>query len=53
LLDRFPPLRTRVLHGMAKDSDIFSRVLAVHTEDASPVLLARTGARLGWQLLTA
>jgi flavin-dependent dehydrogenase len=52
-LDRFAPLRTRVLRGMAKDPDIFSRMLAVHTEEASPALLARTSARLGWQLLTA
>jgi flavin-dependent dehydrogenase len=53
LLDRYPPLRTRVLRGMAKDPDIFSRMLAVHAEEASPALLAGTSARLGWQLLTA
>jgi flavin-dependent dehydrogenase len=53
LLDRFAPLRTRVLRGMAKDPDIFSRMLTVHTEEASPALLAGTSARLGWQLLTA
>jgi flavin-dependent dehydrogenase len=53
LLDRYAPLRTRVLQGMAKDPDIFSRMLAVHTEEASPALLAGTSARLGWQLLSA
>ena len=53
LLDRYAPLRTRVLRGMAKDPDTFSRMLAVHVEEASPMLLARTSARLGWQLLTA
>jgi flavin-dependent dehydrogenase len=53
LLDRYALLRTRVLRGMAKDPDIFSRMLAMHVEEASPVLLARTSARLGWQLLTA
>jgi flavin-dependent dehydrogenase len=53
LLDRFAPLRTRVLQGMAMDSDIFGRMLAVHAEEASPALLAGTSARLGWQLLTA
>lgn len=53
LLDRFAPLRRRVLQGMAKDPDIFSRMLTVHAEEASPALLARTSARFGWQLLTA
>jgi flavin-dependent dehydrogenase len=53
LLDRCAPLRTRVLRGMAKDPDIFSRMLAAHAEEASPALLAGTSARLGWQLLTA
>lgn len=53
LLDHFAPLRTRVLQGMAEDPDIFSRMLAAHTEEASAVLLAGTSARLGWQLLTA
>jgi menaquinone-9 beta-reductase len=53
LLDRFAPLRTRVLQGMAKDPEIFSRMLAVHAEEASPIVLAGPTARLGWQLLTA
>jgi flavin-dependent dehydrogenase len=53
LLERRAPLRKRVLKGMAKDPDIFSRMLAVHGEEGSPALLAGTSARLGWQLLTA
>jgi flavin-dependent dehydrogenase len=52
-LDRCAPLRTRVLRGMAKDPDIFTRMLTAHAEEASPALLAGASARLGWQVLTA
>lgn len=53
LLDRYPTLRRRVLRGLAKDPDVFRRLLAVHLGAASPRFLAVTGARFGWQFLAA
>ena len=53
LLDRCPPVRRRVLRGLAKDPDLFSRLLSAHVGETSPAFLAETGARLGWRLITA
>ena len=53
LLDRCARLRRRVLLGLAKDPDLFSRLLTAHITDTSPAFLAETGARLGWRLITA
>jgi len=53
LLDRYPSLRMRALRGLAKDPELFARMLAVHLGEASSKFLAATGLRLGWQFLTA
>ena len=53
LLDRAAPLRRRVLRGLAKDAELFGRLLEVNSRNTSPRFLADTGARLGWRLLTA
>jgi flavin-dependent dehydrogenase len=52
-LDRYPSLRMRALRGLAKDPELFARMLAVHLGEASSKFLAATGLRLGWQFLTA
>lgn len=53
LLDGCAPLRRRVLSGLAKDPDLFSRLLIAHVTETSPGFLAETAARLGWRLITA
>ena len=53
LLDRFTPLRRRVLRAFASDEDLFARLLAAHVNETSPAFLAETSARLGWRLITA
>ncbi len=53
LLGRCAPLRRHVLQKLAKDPDLFSRLLAAHVTDASRAFVAETGARLGWRLITA
>jgi len=53
LLDRCTPLRRRVLHSLAIDPDLFSRLLTAHVQDTSTAFLAEAGARLGWRLVTA
>ena len=53
LLDGCAPLRRRVLRGLARDADLFSRLLTVHVAVPSPAFLAETSARLGWRLVTA
>ena len=53
LLDRYPALRRRAMRGLAKDPELFARLLTVHLGEASPKFLAATGARLGWQFLAA
>jgi flavin-dependent dehydrogenase len=53
LLDRYPSLRKRALRGLAKEPELFARLLATHLGEASPEFLAATGLRLGWQFLTA
>jgi|SRR5215472_1127159 len=52
LLDQYASLRQRVLHGLAKDPDLFSRMLSIHAKETRPAFLAETGARLGWRLIT-
>ncbi len=41
------------MRGLAKDPELFARLLTVHLGEASPKFLAATGARLGWQFLAA
>jgi flavin-dependent dehydrogenase len=53
LLDRCTPLRRRVLRGLARDPDLFARMLTAHVEETSPAFLAETSARFGWRLITA
>ena len=53
LLDRYAPLRRRVLRGFAADPSLFSRLLMTHIAESSPALHAATSARLGWRLITA
>jgi flavin-dependent dehydrogenase len=53
LLDRAAPLRRRVLRTLAKDPEVFGRLLEVNSGNASPGFLADTSARLGWRLLAA
>ena len=53
LMDRFAPLRRRVLQGLAKDMDLFSRLLKAHARKTSPAFLMETSARLGWRLIAA
>lgn len=53
LLDRYPVMRGRVLRTLAKDPDVFGRLLAVHTGEISPKNLAMTSLSLGWQFLVA
>jgi len=52
LLDRFAPLRKRVLQGLARDPDLFTRLLAAHVKETSSAFLAETIAYLGWRLIT-
>lgn len=53
LLDRFAPLRRRVLRGFAKDPSLFAQLLTAHICETSPTFLAEVSARLGWRLITA
>jgi flavin-dependent dehydrogenase len=53
LLDRAAPLRRRVLRVLAKDVELFGRLLELSEGKTSPAFLADTSARLGWRLLTA
>jgi len=53
LLDRFPSLRRRTLRCLAKEPELFARLLALHLGESSPEFLAVTSLRLGWQFLTA
>lgn len=52
LFDHFAPLRKRVLQSLARDPDLFARLLAAHGKETSPAFLAETGAYLGWRLIT-
>jgi flavin-dependent dehydrogenase len=53
LLDRYPSLRKRALRGLAKEPELFARLLAAHLGEVSPEFLAATSLRFGWQFLTA
>jgi flavin-dependent dehydrogenase len=53
LLDRYPSLRKRVFRGLARDPELFARLLEAHLGEDSPRFLAATSLRLGWQFLTA
>jgi flavin-dependent dehydrogenase len=53
LLDHCAPLRRRILRGLAKDTDLFTRMLTAHVKETSPAFLAETSARLAWRLITA
>ena len=53
LLDRYPAVRKRVLRCLAREPELFERLLAAHLGESSPKFLAATGLRFGWQLLTA
>jgi flavin-dependent dehydrogenase len=53
LLDRYPSLRKRVFRGLARDPELFARLLETHLGGDSPKFLAATSLRLGWQFLTA
>lgn len=53
LLDRFPRLRRRVLHGLACDPAIFSNLLAMHVGSITPADFVLHGMLpLGRQILT-
>jgi flavin-dependent dehydrogenase len=53
LLDRWTPLRRRLLRGLAEDRGLFSHLLTAHVAETSPAFLAETSARLGWRLIVA
>jgi flavin-dependent dehydrogenase len=53
LLDRYPSLRKRFFRGIAAERQLFARLLAAHLGEPSPIFLAATTLRLGWQFLTA
>jgi len=52
LLDRYSPLRCRVLREMAEDPEVFASMLAAHVTESSSKCRAATSARLGWRLIT-
>ncbi len=51
LLDRYPVMRQRVLHILAKDPGVFGGLLALHTGEISPKNLAMTSLSFSWQFL--
>jgi len=53
LLDRYKPLRRRVFREMAKDPELFARMLTAHVKETSSTFRVATTARLGWRLITA
>jgi flavin-dependent dehydrogenase len=53
LLDQYPSLRKRAFRGIAAERQLFARLLAAHLGEPSPISLAATTLRLGWQFLTA
>jgi flavin-dependent dehydrogenase len=52
-LDQYSFVRKRALRALAKDPDLFSRLLAIHVGEASALHSVTTSALLGWQLLAA
>lgn len=53
LLDRNASLRRRVLELLSREPQLFARLLAMHVGKSSPLRIATTGLRFGWQFLTA
>ena len=53
LLDRHSFLRNRVIRAFASEPKIFSRMLAAHIGEVSPIGVAANGLALGWKLMTA
>jgi flavin-dependent dehydrogenase len=53
LLDGRANLRRQVLRAFEAEPRIFERLLAIHIGETSAVQAALTGARFGWQFLTA
>ena len=52
LLDRYKPLRWRVLREMAEDPEVFASILTAHVTESTSKRRAATSARLGWRLIT-
>jgi flavin-dependent dehydrogenase len=52
-LDQNSFVRERALRALARDADLFSRLLAIHVGETSALHSATTSALLGWQLLAA
>lgn len=53
LLDGRTALRERAMRALASDTDIFSRLVAVHVGAASRTNVAAAGALLGWRFVAA
>jgi menaquinone-9 beta-reductase len=53
LLDQCPAVRKRALKALAKDPELFARLLAIHVGESSAIHSVTTSARLGWQFLAA
>lgn len=53
LMDGRPRLRRRTLAALAKNSELFARLISVHVGETSPAHFAATGAMLGWRFLAA
>jgi flavin-dependent dehydrogenase len=53
LLDRWGPLRSRVLQAFAARPSLLSRMLALHVGELSVFDSAANGLALGWQMLTS
>jgi flavin-dependent dehydrogenase len=52
-LDQYSSVRKRALRALAKDPDLFSRLLAIHVGETSALHSLTTSVLLGWQLLAA
>jgi hypothetical protein len=53
LMDGRERLRRRVFAAFSAKPEIFSRLLALHTGNMSPWVLANIAVSFGWNLLTA
>jgi flavin-dependent dehydrogenase len=52
-LDQYASVRKRALRALAKNADLFSRLLAIHVGETSALHSVKTSALLGWRLLAA
>jgi menaquinone-9 beta-reductase len=52
-LGRNPRVRGQAIRAMQSNPELFSRILATHSGQASSANLLSTGAMLGWQVLAA